>query len=57
MGLDINLYLEDAVNIMCVDDLSTPNYEISNVRYHCHLVDVDKTFYDRMRSAMMASGG
>eukprot|EP01050_Picozoa_sp_SAG11_P017349 SAG11_NODE_2493_length_3291_cov_21.734962_1_plen_398_part_00 len=57
MGLDINLYLEDAVNVMCVDDASTPNYEISNVRYHCHLVDVDKTFYDRMRSAMMASGG
>eukprot|EP01050_Picozoa_sp_SAG11_P027512 SAG11_NODE_6999_length_1210_cov_25.800180_1_plen_310_part_10 len=57
MGLDINLYLEDAVNTMCVDAAATPNYEISNVRYHCHLVDVDKTFYDRMRSAMMASGG
>eukprot|EP01050_Picozoa_sp_SAG11_P016460 SAG11_NODE_2250_length_3633_cov_129.866440_2_plen_488_part_00 len=57
MGLDINLYLEDAVNVMCVDNAATPNYQISDVRYHCHLVDVDKTFYDRMRSAMMASGG
>ena len=32
-------------------------YEISNVRYHAHLVDVDRSFYDRMRMAMQASGG
>ena len=57
MGLDINLYLEDAINIGIYGAAAVPDYEISDVRYHCHFVDVDRTFYDRMKSAMMASGG
>ena len=58
MGLDILIYLEDAVNIGAWGaDPTGTGYEITDVRYHCHLVDVDKSFYDRMRQSMMSSGG
>ncbi len=62
LGLDLYIHLEDAVNVgayrrhLGVSSL-IPKYEISNVRYHAHLVDVDRSFYDRMRMAMQASGG
>eukprot|EP01051_Picozoa_sp_SAG22_P006474 SAG22_NODE_424_length_10663_cov_93.402026_18_plen_395_part_00 len=62
LGLDLYIHLEDAVNVgayrrhLGVADLK-PDYEITNVRYHAHLVDVDRSFYDRMRMAMQASGG
>ena len=62
LGLDIYIHLEDAINVgayrrhLGVLDLK-PKYEITNVRYHAHLVDVDRSFYDRMRMAMQASGG
>ena len=62
LGLDVLLYLEDAVNIgvyaegdethQCV-----PAYTIDNCKWHCHLVDVDRTFYDRLRQSMMSTGG
>eukprot|EP01051_Picozoa_sp_SAG22_P016833 SAG22_NODE_2468_length_2538_cov_15.117261_1_plen_347_part_10 len=58
LGLDIYIHLETPENIGVWSD--TPDqggYSISNVQYHCHLVDVDKSFYDRMRQSMMASGG
>ena len=58
MGLDILIYLEDAVNIGAWEAAPVGSgYEITDVRYHCHLVDVDKSFYDRMRQSMMSSGG
>ena len=60
LGLDILIYLEDGANIgswAANLDGDTGGYEITNVRYHCHLVDVDKSFYDRMRQSMMSSGG
>jgi hypothetical protein len=62
LGLDIYIHLEDAVNVGAFQQhvgitKITPKYEISNVRYHAHLVDVDRSFYDRMRMAMQASGG
>ena len=62
LGLDIYLHLEDAVNVGAfrthVGITGTkPAYKIDNVRYHAHLVDVDRSFYDRMRMAMQASGG
>ena len=61
LGLDVLLYLEPAVNIGVFSDsdtpTSTPHYEISNCKWHCHLVDVDRTFYDKLRSSMMSSGG
>lgn len=62
LGLDIYIHLEDAINVgafrrhLGVTNL-VPDYEITNVRYHAHLVDVDRSFYDRMRMAMQASGG
>ena len=58
MGLDILIYLEDAVNIGAWEAAPVGSgYEITDVRYHCHLVDVGKSFYDRMRQSMMSSGG
>ena len=58
LGLDLFLYLEPSVNIGVWGGAPTGDgYEITNVKYHCHLVDVDKGFYDRMRQSMMASGG
>ena len=62
LGLDIYIHLEDAINVAAFRrhigiTTLTPAYEISNVRYHAHLVDVDRSFYDRMRMAMQASGG
>ena len=65
LGLDLYIHLEDAVNIGAysrfVDTANvgtiTPNYEIKNVRFHAHLVDVDRSFYDRMRMAMQQAGG
>ena len=62
LGLDIYLHLEDAVNVgafrthLGITE-TKPKYEISNVRFHAHLVDVDRSFYDRMRMAMQAAGG
>ena len=62
LGLDVLLYLEDAVNIgvyaegdethQCI-----PSYTIDQCKWHCHLVDVDRTFYDRLRQSMMSTGG
>ena len=62
LGLDIYLHLEDAVNVGAFRThlgitATKPMYEISNVRFHAHLVDVDRSFYDRMRMAMQAAGG
>lgn len=67
MGLDIYLHLEDAINVGAWDVVTanasdkyysiTPDYEINNVKYHAHLVDVDRSFYDRMRMAMSQAGG
>lgn len=64
LGLDIYLYLEDAVNVGVYHNLTRNtasgnkfSYQITDVRYHCHMVDVDRSFYDRMRQSMMASGG
>lgn len=62
LGIDIYIHLEDAVNVAAfrphlgVTDIQ-PKYKVKNVRYHAHLVDVDRGFYDRMRMAMQASGG
>ena len=63
LGLDVLFYLEDAINIGAWSHVDTATgdtrarYQVSNCQWHCHLVDVDRTFYDKLRSSMMASGG
>ena len=62
LGLDVLLYLEDAVNIGVYaegdeDHQCVPAYTIDQCKWHCHLVDVDRTFYDRLRQSMMSTGG
>ena len=32
-------------------------WEVNNVRYVAHLIDLDRSFYDRLRSVMEGSGG
>ena len=62
LGLDVLLYLEGAVNIGVYaegdeDHQCVPAYTIDQCKWHCHLVDVDRTFYDRLRQSMMSTGG
>jgi hypothetical protein len=65
LGLDVLLYLESSANIGVwgtdsgggSDAASTEGYKISDCKWHCHMVDVDRTFYDRLRQSMMSTGG
>ena len=36
---------------------TNPNYRISNVRYTSHLIDLERSFYDRLRMVQQQSGG
>ena len=42
---------------MCVEDATAPAYEITNVRYVAHLIDLERSFYDRLRMVQQQSGG
>lgn len=62
-GLNIVLEIAPAVEIGCWSLVATPavgiltgDYEISNVAYVAHLVDMDRSFYDALRSEMALSG-
>jgi hypothetical protein len=61
LGLDVLLYLAPAIDIGVWGDAASPlsngGYTISNCKWHCHLVDVDRAFYDTLRSQMMSTGG
>ena len=67
-GITIVLHLESGVNIGAwlgsgvgaADPLTSQtsqSYTLSNVRFCGHLVDLDRSFYERLRSTMEASGG
>ena len=36
---------------------NTGTYTVSNVKYVAHLIDLDRSFYDKLRSVMEGSGG
>ena len=61
LGLDILLYLTPAIDIGVWGDATAPvsngGYQISKCEWHCHMVDVDRSFYDTLRQQMMSSGG
>ena len=61
LGLDILLYLTPAIDIgvwgAATAPISNGGYQISKCEWHCHMVDVDRSFYDTLRQQMMSSGG
>ena len=36
---------------------NAPSYQVSNVRYVAHLIDLERSFYDRLRMVQQNSGG
>ena len=67
-GITIVLHLESGANIgawVSADaggaaplvSTTALNYNLTNVRFCAHLVDLDRAFYERLRSTMEASGG
>ena len=68
-GITIVLHLETGANIgawvgsgeaAALNPLVSTqalNYNITNVRFCAHLVDLDRAFYERLRSTIEASGG
>ena len=67
-GITIVLHLESGSNVGAwvgsgrggvapLVSSTAVNYQITNVRFCAHLVDLDRSFYERLRSTMEASGG
>ena len=56
-GLDIEIHLEQGVRQACNLDNVASAYEISNVRYVAHLIDLQRDFYDMLRMTQQQSGG
>tara|TARA_R110000824_G_scaffold267786_1_gene456581 strand:- start:2243 stop:3646 length:1404 start_codon:yes stop_codon:yes gene_type:complete len=56
-GLDIEIHLETPNRIGSNDDASDITYQVSNVRYVAHLVDLQRDFYDMLRMTQQQSGG
>mgnify|MGYP003653549766 CR=1 FL=1 len=56
-GITLEFELAPSVDCMVVEDATAPNYEITNVRYVAHLIDLERSFYDRLRMVQQQSGG
>ena len=57
-GIDLYFYLEGSKNIGCWSgDPADPGYEINNVRYVAHEVNLDDAFVNQMKASMQATGG
>ena len=58
-GLDLYFYLEDAHNIgvWSAALANTQDYEITDVKYVAHEVNLDDAFVNQMKSSMSATGG
>ena len=54
--MDLYFYLEEPNNIG-VWGGDTASYEINNVRYVAHEVNLDDAFVNQMKSSMQATGG
>jgi|TARA_R110002050_G_scaffold32181_1_gene82944 hypothetical protein len=53
-GITIEFELAPAVEAMVG---TAPDYSITNVRYVSHLIDLERSFYDRLRMVQQQSGG
>tara|TARA_R110001592_G_scaffold357277_2_gene660155 strand:- start:1699 stop:3105 length:1407 start_codon:yes stop_codon:yes gene_type:complete len=56
-GIDIEIHLESGVRVCSSSADRSATYEISNVRYVAHLVDLQRDFYDMLRMTQQQSGG
>ena len=57
-GLTLEFELAPAVDCMVLADAGqTADYQITNVRYVAHLIDLERSFYDRLRMVQQSSGG
>lgn len=58
-GITIEIELASAAECMVqnVGGANAPSYQISNVRYVAHLIDLERSFYDRLRMVQQQSGG
>ena len=58
-GLDLYFYLEDPLNVgvHAADRGADANYEITEVRYVAHEVNLDDAFVNQMKASMQATGG
>ena len=56
-GLDIYLYLNNAVDIGVWSGAPAAGYQIDDVKYIAHEVNLDDTFTQQMKSSMNATGG
>ena len=58
-GLDLYFYLEDAhnVGVWSAAAGNTQDYEITDVRYVAHEVNLDDAFVNQMKASMQATGG
>ena len=58
-GLDLYFYLEDAhnVGVWSAAAANTQDYEITDVRYVAHEVNLDDAFVNQMKASMSATGG
>ena len=56
-GIDIEIHLESGLRHASNIDAVDSAYEISNVRYVAHLIDLQRDFYDMLRMTQQQSGG
>ena len=56
-GIDIEIHLEAGARLGCCADNQPITYEVSNVRYVAHLIDLQRDFYDMLRMTQQQSGG
>tara|TARA_R100001129_G_scaffold60698_1_gene41286 strand:- start:997 stop:2622 length:1626 start_codon:yes stop_codon:yes gene_type:complete len=58
-GITIEIELASAAECMVqnVGGANAPSYQVSNVRYVAHLIDLERSFYDRLRMVQQQSGG
>jgi hypothetical protein len=56
-GITLEFELAPAVDCMVTATATGADYEITNVRYVAHLIDLERSFYDRLRMVQQNSGG
>tara|TARA_Y100000004_G_scaffold196641_1_gene267368 strand:+ start:169 stop:1770 length:1602 start_codon:yes stop_codon:yes gene_type:complete len=56
-GITLEFELAPAVDCMVTQTATGADYSITNVRYVAHLIDLERSFYDRLRMVQQQSGG
>lgn len=56
-GITLEFELAPSVDCMVTNAAGASDYKITNVRYVAHLIDLERSFYDRLRMVQQNSGG